>query len=147
MTRLEIVAAARGWIGTPYVHQASLRGAGADCLGLLRGVWRELYGCEPGSVPSYTQDWGEPQGDEVLWQALSARMAVKHVDDESEGDVILFRMRERGIAKHIGIQTRVGALARFVHAYSGHGVLETSLSAPWQRRIVARFAFADLQEG
>ena len=33
-----IVRAARGWIGTPYVHQASVRGAGCDCLGLLRGV-------------------------------------------------------------------------------------------------------------
>ena len=32
-----IVAAARTWIGTPYEHQASCRGAGTDCLGLLRG--------------------------------------------------------------------------------------------------------------
>jgi hypothetical protein len=31
------VEIARGWIGTPYLHQASRRGAGADCLGLVRG--------------------------------------------------------------------------------------------------------------
>ena len=42
-----IVGAARGWIGTPYRHQASLKGVGCDCLGLLRGVWRELKGEEP----------------------------------------------------------------------------------------------------
>ena len=38
----EIVARARAWIGTPYRHRASCRGAGADCLGLVRGVWREV---------------------------------------------------------------------------------------------------------
>ena len=36
----EIVAAARSWIGTPYRHQASLKGVGCDCLGLVRGVGR-----------------------------------------------------------------------------------------------------------
>jgi cell wall-associated NlpC family hydrolase len=43
-TRARVVALARTWLGTPYHHQASLRGAGADCLGLLRGVYAELYG-------------------------------------------------------------------------------------------------------
>jgi len=38
----EVVAAARAWLGTPYRHRASVRGAGCDCLGLLRGVWRAL---------------------------------------------------------------------------------------------------------
>ena len=147
MTAEDIVAEARRWIGTPYVHQASLCGAGADCLGLLRGVWRAVFGCEPGDVPAYTPDWSEPQGDEVLWRALGARMRDKPLDDEAQGDVILFRMRDCAVAKHLGLQTRIGPNARFVHAYSGHGVLETALSAPWQRRIVARFAFPDVMEG
>ena len=43
----KVVLAARAWIGTPYLHQASVKGAGCDCLGLLRGVWRELRGEEP----------------------------------------------------------------------------------------------------
>ena len=39
MARAEaVIAAARGWIGTPYLHQASLKGVGTDCLGLVRGV-------------------------------------------------------------------------------------------------------------
>ena len=51
MRRDEIVEAARAWLGTPYHHQASLRGVGCDCLGLVRGVWRELYGPEPEAAP------------------------------------------------------------------------------------------------
>ena len=46
-----VVKAARAWLGTPYRHQASTLGAGCDCLGLLRGVWRALYGDEPVAVP------------------------------------------------------------------------------------------------
>ncbi|MFZ2468534.1 MAG: peptidase, partial [Parvibaculum sedimenti] len=47
LTRAAVVAAARAWIGTPYRHQASCKGAGADCLGLVRGLWREFHGAEP----------------------------------------------------------------------------------------------------
>jgi NlpC/P60 family putative phage cell wall peptidase len=39
-----VVAAARDWLGTPYHDQASVKGVGCDCLGLVRGVWREVVG-------------------------------------------------------------------------------------------------------
>ncbi|MDA3887796.1 MAG: peptidase, partial [Allgaiera sp.] len=42
-----VVAIARFWLGTPYHDQASLRDVGCDCLGLARGVWREVVGPEP----------------------------------------------------------------------------------------------------
>jgi hypothetical protein len=64
-----IIAAARGWKGTPYHHQASLKGVGCDCLGLIRGVWRELHGAEPEVMPAYTKDWNEATGAEALLDA------------------------------------------------------------------------------
>ncbi|MFD1511067.1 NlpC/P60 family protein [Lacimonas salitolerans] len=138
---LAVVTAARGWIGTPYLHQASRKGAGADCLGLVRGVWREVWGCEPERVPPYTADWSEPQGDEVLWRAAERHLRRVARDDQRPGDVLLFRMRAGGVAKHLGIAAQVGATPTFIHAYSGHAVVESPLSAPWARRIVARFRF------
>lgn len=134
---------ARTWIGTPYRHQASCRGAGADCLGLVRGVWRELLGAEPLAVPAYTPDWGEAEREEVLWAAARAHLAERPPGEAACGDVLLFRMREGSVAKHLGILSESGGWPRFVHAYSGHGVLETSLSTPWRRRLVAAFAFPD----
>ena len=132
---------ARDWIGTPYRHQASCQGAGADCLGLIRGVWRGLYGAEPAVVPAYTPDWSEPQGEEVLWRAALRHLERKSHDDDAPGDVILFRMRSGAVAKHLGLQSSVQPVPRFIHAYDGHGVVETTLSGPWERRVVARFAF------
>ncbi|MBD3662938.1 C40 family peptidase [Sulfitobacter sp. TSTF-M16] len=138
-----IVSAARGWIGTPYVHQAAAKGAGCDCLGLVRGLWRDLKGQEPEVVPAYTVDWSEPQGDERLWAAAARHLKAKTVQDEAPGDVILIRMRQGGVAKHLGVQARVGPTASFIHAYVRHGVVESPLSAPWRRRIVARFEFPE----
>lgn len=139
----DVVATARGWIGTPYLHQASCRGAGCDCLGLVRGVWRELAGAEPEPTPAYTQDWSEPQGDEALWRAALRHLRQRASGDEAPGDLILFRMRSGAVAKHLGIAARVGPAPTFIHAYSGHGVVESALTSPWQRRIVARFALAE----
>lgn len=140
-----IVDAARRWIGTPYVHQASARGLGTDCLGLVRGVWREVYGREPEAVPSYTQDWAEPQGEEVLHEAALRHMTrVDQNEPIAAGQLVLFRMRTGSIAKHLGLIGRAGPGATFIHAYSGHGVVESSLSEPWMRRASARFRFPDV---
>lgn len=139
--RPEIVAAARGWIGTPYRHQAACRGAGCDCLGLLRGVWREVIGPEPELPPAYSMDWSEPGRDERLWRAALRHLAACDGMQAQPGQVLLFRMREGAVAKHLGLLARSGAEASFIHAYSGHGVVESPLTAPWRRRVVARFAF------
>lgn len=139
-----VVAAARGWIGTPYRHQASCKGAGADCLGLVRGVWRELLGAEPEAVPAYSFDWSETGAREVLWQAAGRHFPRKPPGEvEAPGDLLLFRMRDGAVAKHLGFQAETGPGASFIHAYSGHAVVESPLSQPWRRRIVARFAFPE----
>ncbi|WP_164661254.1 NlpC/P60 family protein [Tropicibacter sp. Alg240-R139] len=140
----KIVSVTRSWIGTPYVHQASTKGAGSDCLGLVRGVWRELFGQEPELVPAYSMDWSEPQGEEQLWAAACRHLTEVRSDGIESGDVLLFRMRQGSVAKHVGIVTEAES-ARFVHAYSGHGVVESRLSLPWAKRLVTRFKFP--QEG
>ena len=137
------VEIARGWIGTPYLHQCSMRGAGCDCLGLLRGIWREMLGPEPEAVPAYSRDWSEPEGEERLWAAALRHLVAKPLDREAPGDILLFRMREGAVAKHLGLQAGTGQEASFIHAYSGHGVVESALTPPWERRIVARFAFPE----
>ncbi|MGY9048184.1 peptidase [Puniceibacterium antarcticum] len=136
-----VIIQARAWIGTPYVHQASCQGAGCDCLGLLRGIWRAIYGEEPEPIPPYSMDWSEPQGDEVLLRAGQRHLVAKPLLQAGLGDVLLFRMRDGSVAKHLGLQSQIGAHPAFIHAYCGHGVIESALSAPWQRRIAARFDF------
>ena len=136
-----VLAHAKDWLGTPYRHQASCRGAGSDCLGLLRGIWRDIYGAEPRVVPAYTSDWCEPTGREELLAAAQSLMVPVADGQAQPGDVLLFRMRQGAVAKHLGILSQIGAAPAFIHAYSGHGVVTSPLSAPWQRKIAAVFRF------
>lgn len=135
-----VVSEALRWIGTPYRHQASRLGAGCDCLGLVRGVWRGLYGDEPETPPAYSSDWSEPGGQERLWQA-----ALKHLEPSpaslAKGHILLFRMRDGSVAKHLGIVCKDGPDAAFIHAYSGRGVVQSYLTQPWCKRVVAEFRF------
>jgi NlpC/P60 family putative phage cell wall peptidase len=138
----EIVRLARAWIGTPYVHQASCRGAGSDCLGLIRGVWREVYGQEPEKVPPYAADWARAEPGEPLLEAAERHLARVAIPHAVPGCILAFRFASRGPAGHLGILAGSDRGSRtLIHAYSGHGVVESPLTPAWQRRIAAAFRF------
>ena len=130
-----VIAAARLWLGTPYVHQASVLGSGCDCLGLARGVWRDLHGPEPVMSPPYTRDWGEAGGAEVLAEAARRFLLEIPIRAAGPGALILFGMARNAPAKHCGIRSATG----LIHAYEGAGVIEEPWSPVWARK--AAFAF------
>jgi cell wall-associated NlpC family hydrolase len=164
-----IVAMARQWIGTPYIHQASVKGAGCDCLGLLRGVWRELRGAEPEDIPAYSPDWAEATRDETLYGALKRHLTEISpceaggvppkagsgalFDLLRPGDIALFRMAPRGPAKHCGIVASypppfTGEAARsagrgsnltLIHARQNKRVSEEPFSPVWRRKLAYAF--------
>lgn len=136
--RQDIIASARSWVGTPYHHQGSCQGVGADCLGLVRGVWRTLYGTEAETPPAYSRDWAEASGTETLIDAATRHLLPIAPGEARGGDVVVFRFRAGTPAKHVGI-----LLARdvLVHAMEGGPAVEIALTPWWRRRIVAAFAF------
>ena len=139
-----VVASARSWLGTPYRHQASVRGVGADCLGLVRGVWREVAGEEPEVLPAYSADWAEVGGRETLLEAAGRWMRPVAVDQMRAGDVLLFRMSPGAAVKHCAILSDVGGPEpRMIHAYWGRAVVESWMGVWWRRRLVAVFRFPD----
>ena len=138
MRRAAIVAAARSWIGTPYRHQASLKSVGCDCLGLLRGVWRDVVGDEPERPPAYSRDWAEASGHEALLDAAARRLVQVPDGRWQAGDVLLFRWREHLPAKHCAVATGEGTM---VHAHEGASVAEVAIAPWWDRHIAGVFSF------
>jgi NlpC/P60 family putative phage cell wall peptidase len=137
-TAENVVCAARSWIGTPYRHQASLKQIGCDCLGLVRGVWRDCVGDEPEVPPPYSPDWAEAGGLETLAHAATRHLLRVELKDVQAGDVLLFRWKAHLPAKHAGIAS---SAASMIHAQEGLGVVEISLSKWWLRRLVFIFRF------
>lgn len=146
--RRRVVAAARAWLGTPYQHQASLSGCGADCLGLLRGVWRDLFGSEPEPTPPYRPDWAEVGGEEMLLEAARRWLREIPLMRARAGDVLLFRMAPGCPVKHCAILSEgslgTAAEPRMIHAYWGRAVVESWVGPWWRRRLVAAFAWPSL---
>jgi NlpC/P60 family putative phage cell wall peptidase len=137
-TRDDVVAEARRWIGTPYHHQASVRGIGTDCLGLVRGVWRTLHGAEAETVPAYARDWAEATGAETMLAAARRHLIERNTAVAAAGDVLIFRYRTHAVAKHVGI---LSGPTSMIHAIEGRAVAEVPLGTWWRRHLAAAFSF------
>lgn len=143
LPRAAVVAEARSWIGTPYRHRASLKGHGADCLGLVRGVWRAVIGPEPEPLPPYAADWAEAGRRETLAETARRHLVAIPAMELKAGDVLLFRFRAHLPAKHAAILSGDGTM---IHAYDGACVCEGDLGPWWRRHVAFAFAFPGIAD-
>jgi NlpC/P60 family putative phage cell wall peptidase len=139
-----VVREALAWVGTPYRHQATRKGVGCDCLGLVRGVWRSLYDFDLEPPGTYSVDWAEAGGEEKLLAGARRHFHEKSLSDVQAGDLLVFRWRPHLPAKHAGILV---AEHCFVHAYQGGGAVTISTLVPqWRKRIAAVLAFPEFPD-
>ena len=141
-TPTAIITIARTWIGTPYHHQASARGVGTDCIGLIRGIYRELHGHDAVAPPAYTRDWAEATGEETLIAAGRLHLNEIAPADAQPGDVLVFRYRARSVAKHSAI---LATPTTMIHAIEGAPVAEVAYSPWWRRRLAAAFEYPPIK--
>lgn len=141
--RSQIIEEARGWIGTPYHHQATLKGVGCDCLGLVRGIYRELVGPEPEQAPPYSSSWAEETGSEIMVDVCRKYLIEVEVEDRGPGDVLLFRMLRNGPIKHMGFLSFNNYI---IHAYSGHEVIESPMISSIGSKVTHAFSFPNLED-
>lgn len=142
----KISAETHSWIGTPYRHQASLKGVGCDCLGLLRGVWRAVLGSEPEAPPPYGPGWAEATTGEDPLVAAARRHLLPVIGPLPDyrpqaGDILLFAFRAHLPAKHCAIATGPDAM---VHAHDGAVVSEVAITGWWRRHLVHAFRFPEI---
>jgi NlpC/P60 family putative phage cell wall peptidase len=151
--RDKIITEARSWIGTPYHHQAALKGVGCDCLGLVRGVWRAVYGTDPEHPPAYSRDWAETLREETLADAAGRQMIPLALDAFGPGDLLLFAVNDNAPAKHCAILVAQEPVwtgsqqlcpMRMIHAIESHPVAEVSLVPWWRNRLRFVFRFPEI---
>src|SRR4051794_11035245 len=84
--RALVVAEAHKWLGTPYVHEASVLGAGVDCAMILREVYEK---CLPYlghiEIEHYPPDWHLHRGDERYLNIV--RKYADEVEHPLPGDI------------------------------------------------------------
>ncbi len=137
---VRVIEVAWAWLGTPYHDQASVKGVGCDCAGLARGIWREIVGEEPTTLPPYSRDWGEVGSRETFADFVRPFLIEIPVATASPGALLLFRMRREGPAKHCGVLVDDGMM---VHALERHGVTAVPYDTAWARRTAFAFLFPE----
>jgi NlpC/P60 family putative phage cell wall peptidase len=147
MTRHAFVGEARRWVGTPYRHASAVKGVGCDCLGLVTGVARAVFG--PDALPpppDYAPDWAEATGRELLLDALTAHLVEVRRDVRPPAfrpaEILLFRWRDGRPASHLAIATGEGTL---VHAHVRAVVAEVALTPGWRRRLAGIFILPEIR--
>jgi NlpC/P60 family putative phage cell wall peptidase len=138
MTREELVDEARSWIGTPFQHRASVKGAGVDCLGLVAALHRA---CKPDTavtIPAYAPDWPLDAGGEILIEGLRGYLAPIAKTDRAAGDVLAFRWRQHLPVMHLGVLSGNETL---IHVHQHAEVCEVPLTPWWHRHCAAAFSF------
>ena len=132
-TPADIVKTAREYIGTPFHHQARIKGVGIDCAGLLICVAREL-GLQHYDVQGYSR---VPSGAEFE-RHLTANLDI--IDAIEPGCILLMAFDTD--PQHVAICT---SLTSIVHAhFEVRKCVEHDIDAIWESRIRAIYRFRGL---
>ena len=111
-----VLTEARRWLGTPFLHQADVRGVGVDCVMFLVRVYHAA-GFIPDLDPRpYPRGW---YLRDSRYLALLAPYVVPRHGTPEPADVALFQIGRA--PAHAAIVT---AWPRIIHAFPDDGVVE-----------------------
>lgn len=140
-SRSDIVAEARGYIGTAFRHQGRIKGIGVDCIGLVIGIANAL-GLSDYDITDY------PVSPNSTMMAAKLR---EHLDEIAfkellPGDIAWFKIVRE--PQHVAIITEVFPEMMMLHAYSKHpvsAVIEQPMGELWRRRIFGCYRFRGIE--
>jgi NlpC/P60 family putative phage cell wall peptidase len=136
--RAQIIAEAREWLGTPWKHQASLKGVGCDCIGLIRGVARAVGLDDPftsGSARRYF-GYGRIPDPSLLLDACRDYLDPGRGE---LGDILVLRFERE--PQHFAIVSCLKP-RRMIHAYAqARKAVENGIDHVWLSRVVRTYSF------
>jgi NlpC/P60 family putative phage cell wall peptidase len=148
VTRAQIVAEARSWIGTRYQHQMSTKGVATDCIGLVRGVCVNtglLPAAQVDEMLAPFKGYGkQPSGE--LKEAMDAHAIPITKQEARPGDVAL--MVFGGDPTHVAILANYvyGGLS-IIHSYLlARKVVESNLDKDFESKIMAYYRLPNIED-
>ena len=134
------VKAALEWEGTPYHHQARVKGAGVDCAQLVAAVHEQVTGASVVVPCDYSPEWHLHNREERLIAILEQLgCKEKPVEETKPGDILCFKFGR--VISHLGIMLHAGM---FIHARIDQGkVTINTLAADWKARHLRTFSFPE----
>lgn len=156
-TRAEVVMVARSWLHpiTPYVHQASKRGVGADCIGFVGGVALALGlpGAAAWAADIAVHSYGKKPDAKMLVAACYRYLVpLPTISAAGLADILVFRFDAEGEPQHFALISSLSPM-RIIHAYAvAHRVAENNIedrysqNVTWRSLIVSAWRFQGLDD-
>jgi NlpC/P60 family putative phage cell wall peptidase len=145
VTRADVVADALAWLDTEFIHQASLRGVGSDCIGLVGGIARDR-GTPDGLAWAADQEfkgYSRTPNPRTLLAGTEKYLERIRIDEARPGDVLLMRFTDE--PQHFSILTALEP-PYIVHASNTRKrVVEHRLDDVWRSRVIRAYRYRDLQ--
>ncbi len=120
-------AAAASWLGTPFMGNAAVKGAGVSCQTLVASIYIESGFLPPDfEIVKAPMDWSHAQTESLVVKAVSSLPHFfKPIEGMSlaTGDLVGFKIG--GCVHHCGIVVDAGN--RFIHCLRGHGTVYSEI--------------------
>jgi len=148
-TREEIVTEVRTWKDTKFVHQASVKGVGCDCAGLILGVGVNTGGIIMKLTDAALQEFvgysTRPDPHKMI-RALGLLMLPIRKEEAGAGDVVYRRYTME--PQHLGILTGdlFEAKSGVVHAerWPARKVVEGRTDGDWYNNVTSAWRYPGL---
>lgn len=142
ITRAEMVTEADTWIGTPWKHQLSIKGAdgGADCVGFLRGLARFVgHSEQPFIAYQRVSDERQAERGQMMIKLLDAELErLPSIYEARPGDWFAFRDELSRLPQHVAMVRRFDEAAgiwQIIHATLKDGVRFNRLARREMRQL------------
>lgn len=141
MKRKEIIIEARTWLGTPWIHQASLKGIGCDCVGLVRGIFSKWGLAVDQNDLRYAP---RPfHNTEMLYETCKKYASEIPLAEARLGDILLFGAAGFP-AHHIGILSYDDMI---IHTWIDVGrVVESRLDMAFRESLRYAFRISEVED-
>lgn len=143
--RNDILIEARSWVGTPYQHQAMVKGIGVDCVGFIVGV-----GLATGALTITRQQikaysgYGRLPDPETMGKVIRRHLDPVNPLDVGIGDIAWIAWR-LGQPMHLALIGEHKGSRTLIHALGDIGkVVEHTLNPMWDDRIVSFWRYPRL---
>lgn len=149
MTRAEILAEARSWVGTPWKHGQMTKHAGADCLGFLAGIALALgyVDATRAARDEKFRAYGRSPDPAMLDEACEAYLDPIPTAT-GVGDVLRMTPPRGVYAQHFALVSAFDAVpTRIIHCTNAYPrqVTEHSIDDAWRARIKRVYAWRGVE--
>lgn len=150
----QVIAEARTWVGTPYVHQHELKGVAVDCVGLILGVGKAL------DIVDWTEERWAPYRaygrtpnparmrrgmHEFLVPVASTEDSLCPAAEAKPGMIVWLQWRN-SLPMHLAIVGTIEDRLTIIHAYNGAAkCVEHGFVDPWPGRVESVWKYPGLE--